>query len=150
MTSYVTRYSDGSASVMDIPYSIKKVTAYSSSVLFLTREGRVFALGQNVSNCLGVEGESIDTPTELPISHVTDVGTSDSKTLLITEDNILYGCGGNDYTALGLQGHGSVIRKLTVVPSRVFNHEKVLLVAPAYSFSIVVTEQSKMYLLGQK
>lgn len=150
MTSYVTKYDENTSTSVDIPFSIKKVSAYGGSIMFLTREGRVFALGTNVNCCMGGEGDDITTPKELKISNVIDVATSDNKTLLVTKDNVLYGCGGNDYTALGLQGKGSVIRTLTVVPSRVYNNEKILFVAPAYSFSIVVTEESNMFLLGQK
>lgn len=153
-TSYVTRYTknEEKPTNLDFPCTIKKVSAYDDSALFLTTDGRVFALGVNVNYHLGLltEDELISTPTELPISDIADVSTSDRKTLLLTNNNILYGVGVNDYTALGLEGGGRIISEITQLPFENYNNEKIVATAPAYSFSVVATEKSNLFVFGQK
>lgn len=153
-TSYVTEYSKNEDSVrnLDIPCTIKKVAAYDESAMFLTTDGRVYVFGQNISYQLGLpnESEHIITPKELPITNVADVSTSNRKTLVLTSDNILYGVGVNSYRALSFPSSESKIKELTQIQPLHYNHEKIVATAPAYSFSVVATEQSNLYVFGQK
>jgi alpha-tubulin suppressor-like RCC1 family protein len=116
----------------------------------LTTDGRVYAIGRNT--CLGLPNEPsyIISPTELPITNVADVSTSEGKTLVLTSNNILYGVGVNSNFALGFNILEPKIKELTQIPPSNYNYEKIVAVAPAYSYSVVATEQSNLYVFGQK
>jgi hypothetical protein len=74
---------------------------------------------------------------------------SEGKTLVLTSNNILYGVGVNKF-ALGFDNLEPKIKELTQIPPSNYNYEKIVAVAPAFSCSVVATEQSNLYVLGQK
>ncbi len=128
--------------------SIIKVTTYDEGTLFLTQEKQVFVLGKNNRKQLGVKQENVSTPTKLDLENVIDVGTNEGKTLFIVEGNKLYGCGSNGYNALGLDDT-TMDTSIVEIPSTRYENEKLLFVAPAFSFSILITDKS-LFILGQK
>jgi alpha-tubulin suppressor-like RCC1 family protein len=146
-TSFVTRYNNESGTTEDLsfPYPIKKVASHDHTTLFLTNNGDVYGLGINK---LAQIDEDSTTISQVEISNATDIAVM-LKVLILREDNVLLGCGRNANHALGFE-HTYNVENLTVIPSTVYNNEKILFVGAGRAFSLVITARSNVYLMGQK
>jgi alpha-tubulin suppressor-like RCC1 family protein len=153
--SYVTKYvvEDNVISCSEklaIPCTVKKVATYSTSILMLTTDSQVFALGTNECSQLGLpySEQTLHEPTLVPIENITDITLKHERSLFLCENNALYGSGENEKFALGL--NEEQIYTLTKVPSENYQSEKILFVTTAYSFSIIVTDNHNLFVFGNK
>lgn len=137
--------------ILEFSCTIKKVVSHEETTLFLTTNGDVYGMGINEYSQLGLDEVCYDKPIQLDIKDATDIAVR-HKILILRGDNVLFGCGRNRNSALGIQANNfnDIITKLTEIPSTIYDNEKILFVATAHSFCIIVTENSKLFLTGQK
>ncbi len=154
---YVAQYKHDSKTntstkhVLEFTCTIKKVVSHEETTLFLTTNGDVYGMGVNEYSQLGLPEDHYDHPVQLDVKDAVDIAVR-HKILILRKDNVLFGCGRNRNSALGIQAkdYNDIITKLTEIPSTVYDNEKILFVATAHSFCIIVTENSKLLLTGQK
>jgi alpha-tubulin suppressor-like RCC1 family protein len=151
---YITKYEYAisnqpiEVSHFDVPCSIQKVISHEDSSLFLTTDGNVYALGRNKEFQFGISGDC-KIPTRLSVTDVLDIGFR-HRLLVLQRGNVLLGCGSNANFALGFVTSQSPIRELTELPKHVYRNENVLFVASGHSFSVIVTAENNLYMMGQK
>jgi alpha-tubulin suppressor-like RCC1 family protein len=127
-------------------YNVTKIVSYETSTLFLTN-GSVFGIGKNDKRQLGLPGSNVHEITLLALEDVVDVSMNEGRTLFITKKNQLFGAGSHWYSALGHLSDTAGDTPM-LIPSDRYNNEKLLFGAPAFSFSVIVTDKS-LFVLGQ-
>lgn len=153
ITKYEYASSNGPIEVSHIdtvhaPCSIQKVISHEDSSLFLTADGNVYALGRNKDYQFGISGDC-KILTRLSVTDVIDIGFR-HRSLILQRGNILQGCGSNTNYALGINTSQSPIRELTELPKHIYRNENILFVASGHSFSVIVTAENNLYMMGQK
>ena len=129
---------------------IVKATYQGGSTLFVTQDKQVYVLGNNDLQQLGFLDPIIQTPLLLPIQNVVEIATNEQKTLIVTENNDLFVMGKHAYNALGFKSEDIISQpEPRLVPPDRYANEKILFVAPAFSFSCIVTDRS-LFVMGQK
>jgi hypothetical protein len=129
---------------------IIKVTSHAGSTVFVTKYKQVYVLGNNERQQLGFADKQILIPQLIPIQNVVDATINELKTLLVTENNDLFAMGNYSYMALGFKPTDLLGQaEPRLVPPDRYANEKILFVAPAFSFSCVVTDKS-LFVMGQK
>ena len=100
--------------------NIVKVVAGGEHVLYLTKEGNVYASGSNDKYQLGFVSitTTVSTPSIVNTSNIVDIAAGYDHSLFLDDKGNLYGCGSNGYGQLGL-GDKEYIQKPTKIASNV-------------------------------
>jgi alpha-tubulin suppressor-like RCC1 family protein len=134
------------ASAQAAPTTITAVTAGDAYSMFVTSDGKLWTMGNNDYGQLG-DGTFIDrnTPTLVTsASNVTTVAAGVSHSLYLTSDDKLYITKGtNEYTQLedGIYING-------VTPALVASASNIVAVAANGQHSLYVTDDGKLYAMG--
>jgi alpha-tubulin suppressor-like RCC1 family protein len=138
-------------SYSEVHNPIIKVVSCEQATLFLTNNGTVYSIGSNHNGQSGLPEVTshVDVPTTVPISNVIDIHCAENQSMFLTNKYDLYSCGSNHHQSLGLKERRNVFEPQLVHPI-LFDNNKIILFAIAYSFSVVITEGKLLYLLGQK
>lgn len=88
---------------------IIKISAGTTHALFLTKDRKVYGVGSNVCNQLGIQNELTTDFTENPIPinlpndiQIEDIVAGPGYSLFLTNTNKIYGCGHNDQDCFGI------------------------------------------------
>ena len=100
--------------------NIVKVVAGGEHVLYLTKEGNVYAAGSNDKYQLGFISltTTVSTPSIVNVSNIVDIAAGYDHSLFLDNKGNLYGCGSNGYGQLGL-GAKEYIQNPTKIASNV-------------------------------
>jgi alpha-tubulin suppressor-like RCC1 family protein len=149
--STITRYGVD-LECTEIPFDrpIKKISGDVASLLILSTDGCVFALGKS-GPYFGIPEQQLfmDEPIQLNIQNATDIYHAEQKSLILTNDNTLYVMGIGSLMNLGFK-ESKHFDTPTAVPKENYEYEKILFVGTAYSFSVIVTSNKNLFLFGQK
>ena len=84
--------------------NLVKVVVGGEHVLYLTKEGNVYAAGSNDKYQLGFISitTTVSTPSIVNVSNIVDIAAGYDHSLFLDKNGDLYGCGSNGYGQLGL------------------------------------------------
>lgn len=123
--------------------TIVHVSNYSHFTLLVTKDGRLFGMGNSRLNNL--PSTSLPTIIETP-GHVSYASFGNKRIIAIMQDGTLMGMGDNTSNALGF--NSAYVETMTALPSKNHNYERVNFVTCVYSSSIAITAQS-LFVFGQ-
>jgi alpha-tubulin suppressor-like RCC1 family protein len=93
---------------------VSKIACTAESTFFLTKDGKLYATGQNDAGHLG-QGDKISRSTPVRVlglladKFIIDVQSGLYHVLVLTDDNKVYGFGSNSNGALGLPSRGHIL-----------------------------------------
>jgi alpha-tubulin suppressor-like RCC1 family protein len=126
--------------------NIVAVAANGEHSLYVTDDGKLYAMGNNVYGQLGTSDTTIyrDSPVLVPsASNVIGVAAGKHHSLYVTGDGKLYAMGSNEFGQLGI---GSTANQST--PVLVPSASNVIAAAAGYNHSLYLTGDGKLYAMG--
>jgi alpha-tubulin suppressor-like RCC1 family protein len=126
--------------------NIVAVAANDEHSLYVTSDGKLYAMGSNTYGQLGISDTTTyrDSPVLVPsASNVIGVAAGMQHSLYITGDGKLYAMGRNDFGQLGI---GSTANQST--PVLVPSASNVIAAAAGYGHSLYLTADGKLYATG--
>jgi uncharacterized repeat protein (TIGR02543 family) len=124
------------------------VAAGNSHNLYVTEDGKLWAMGSNSSGQLGL-GDTTNraTPEQVTAHGIAKVISIDAgnHSLYVTEDGKLWAMGRNDYGQLGL---GDTTDRITPEQVTVIGTTKIISVTAGSDHSLYVTEDGKLWAMG--
>lgn len=125
--------------------------SYNSHSLALTKDGEVYAWGNNYYGQLGLENTHstvpVTTPTRISTNYfngkVTTIAAGYNFSMAITDKGTLYTWGINTYGELGI---GNVVSK--GIPQEISLSEKVTAISAGWESAMILTASGKVYVCG--
>ncbi|KAL9651536.1 hypothetical protein ABK040_001482 [Willaertia magna] len=138
------------STLLGLGEKIVSVVAGGNSSFMISSAGKLLAFGSNTFGQL-CDGTTTSRGNSVAINvqgkSVKYVSGSESHTLIVTSDNTIYACGKGTDGQLG-NGFFSDSKNPVVVNNALFNGKAIKKVVAAELFSLVLTEDNKLYSFG--